>query len=201
MMNKMITENTDPYLPEWSDWGDFLARGIKIFGASFIYSFPIIIFMMGGYFIMVLPAFLTPFAGSGEEMAVFGMLSFFGMFAGMFIFAIGMFLSIFLLLLLPPILSNVAAKNSFSAAFHFHEWWRNLKANFSGYLISIILMVGLYFFIMLATQVLYMTLILCILIPFILFPATAYLSLIMSSLFAATYRQGAMKLNPVVVTE
>jgi len=197
IMQAIIHENVDPSMPEWKDWSKMFALGLKLGDAIFVYSLPALIVMLLGYASMMLPAFLQIFSRpqSYSEVSPFTGISFLGMFGGMAFFGIGLILFVPLLLLLPPIMSHVAANNSFSAAFHFKDWWKVLRSNIGGFAVTLVLSAGLYFLMIFVFQVLYMTIILCILIPFLLAFLIAYLTIIANVLFAIAYREGSIRLS------
>jgi hypothetical protein len=49
---RVILQDEDPEMSEWNDWGLFFSDGIKILGATAIYSFPGILIMLIGYLVM-----------------------------------------------------------------------------------------------------------------------------------------------------
>jgi uncharacterized protein DUF4013 len=110
-------------------------------------------------------------------------------------FGVGMLLLIPLWAVLPAVLGHVAATNSFRAAFHFHEWWRILRANIGGFLVAMILIAGVYAALLLVIEVLYFTIILCIAVPFLMAFISAYLLVIANVLFAQAYREGLQRLE------
>ena len=170
--------------------------GLKMGFASFIYCLPALIVMVVGYSVMMVPALLQAFSNPHtyyEPASVIG-TSIFSMFGGMALFGIGLILFIPLWLALPPMMSHVAATDSFSAAFHFRDWWRVLRANIGGFAITLILAAGLYFVLIFAMQILYMTIILCIVIPFLMAFLIAYVTIVANALFAIAYREGSEKM-------
>ncbi len=197
IMRNIIQEKVEPSMLEWKDWGKMFILGLKLGGASFIYSLPAFIVMFLGYASMMLPAFLQAFSNpqSYSDVSPFVGISFIGMFGGMALFGVGFILFIPTLLALPPMMSHVAKTDSFSAAFHFKDWWRVFRSNIGGFAITLILTAGLYFLVIFAFQILYMTIILCITIPFLLAFLMAYLTIIASALFAIAYREGDEKLS------
>ena len=197
IMKQIIVDNQEPHMPEWQNWGDFLTPGARVFGVNLIYSIPAFVPMILGYFVMMLPAFLSiffqdPYSYNPDQfMGVFLL----GWSGGMALFGIGMIFSIALWVILPPALSHVVAKDSFSAGFQFREWWRIWRANIGGFFIALILSGGLYMVFVLVMQIIYMTLILCIVLPFLMAFVSAYLTIIIFTLFAQAYKEGSNKLE------
>jgi hypothetical protein len=117
------------------------------------------------------------------------------MFGGMACMGLGMLLSLTMWAFIPPMLSHVVATDSFKAAFHFKDWLKILRVNLGGFVITMILLGGLYMLMIFALQILYMTIVLCIVVPFLMIFITAYLVIIAGVLFAQAYREGIEKLD------
>jgi uncharacterized membrane protein len=196
IMQRMILEKSEPFLPEWSDWNKMLKLGLKLFGVGFIYSLPALVIMIFGYLAMLVPAILTSSYSAQSNSYIDRFLGFqlFGMFGGMACFGFGLFLALALWAVLPVVLSHVAATNSFSAAFHVKDWWKILRVNLGGFLVTLILIGGLYMVMVLAAEVFYMTIILCIVIPILFAFIFAYLMIMANVLFAEAYREAVAKL-------
>ena len=64
------------------------------------------------------------------------------------------------------------------------------KANLGGYLLAITLLMGLYMLMIVASSTLYITVILCILLPFAFCIGLFLLGTVTFSLFAVSYRDG-----------
>jgi hypothetical protein len=192
IMKRIIVERGDPFMPEWDRWNDMLAMGLKLFGVSFIYSLPAVGALVIGYFSMILlPAFMGVYDAGGESMQ--GMLLV--MFASFALMMLGMVLSLCLWVILPPAICHTVAKDSFAAGFHIRDWWGVFRANLGGFFVTIILAGGLYMVMMIAVQILYFTIVLCILLPFLMAFVYAYLTIVSFTLFARAYREGMEKLE------
>lgn len=198
IMKQVIVDKQEPSMPDWKNWNEHLSLGGKLFGVNLIYSIPIIIPMLLGYFGMMLPAFMGMLSGDPDSYSnsdqFLGITMLFS-FGGMALFGVGMFFSIVIWVFLPPALSHVVAKDSFAAGFQFRDWWKIFRANIGGFILSMVIAGGLYMALMLVMQIIYMTIILCILLPFLLAFVGAYLTIIVFTLFAQAYREGVMKLE------
>ena len=173
--------------------------GVKLGGASRIYSLPAVFFRIIGQVGFIAPAVLEgiqtntyPYSIPSSDLIG---LQFIGMFGGMAFFAVGMLLALLLWIILPPMLAHVAATNSFRAAFRLGEWWRVFRANLGGFLIAMILTAGLYMGVMLTVQILYFTIVLCILVPFLMAFVIGYLLIVANVLFAQAYGEAIEKLE------
>jgi hypothetical protein len=202
IMKQVIIDKQEPSMPDWKNWNEYLSLGVKLFGVNLIYSIPVIIPMFFGYGIMMLPAFIEGFShnlhGYSNPDQLLGITMLFS-FGGFALFGIGMLFSIILWVFLPPALAHVVAKDSFAAGFQFREWWKIFRANIGGFILSIVITGGLYMVLIFATQIIYMTIIFCILLPFLLAFISAYLSIIAFTLFAQAYSDGAIKLEGQII--
>ena len=73
-----------------------------------------------------------------------------GTFGGMAAFGIGMILAFAIGVFIPVVLSHTVAEDSFKAAFRVKDWWTVFRANWGGFLISYVLIMGVW---MLASSV------------------------------------------------
>jgi len=198
IMRQIIVEHADPSLPEWADFGALFSRGLKMLGNSIIFSLPVAILAVGGYALMMIPIFADAITqrSSNNFYAPMGGLQMFSMLAGMGVFSLGMLLTLPILFFMIPAITHGVAKDSFSAAFHVREWWKILRANVGGFMTALVVIWGAYFLLVFGLQILYMTIILCILIPFVMSILMFYMSLVTAAAVAEAYRRGVEKLGP-----
>ncbi|MBN1993537.1 MAG: DUF4013 domain-containing protein [Anaerolineae bacterium] len=197
IMRRIIVEKGEPYLPEWDDWGKLLVDGLKLLGVVFIYMLPVMVLFSIGYAMF----FVLPFLGvpvmaiAGEENAeaaggVFAVITVLGMVGFFILFGVGMLLALAIGLVMPAIMGHVVATDEFGAAFRFKEWWAVFRANVGGFLMAYVMIMLLSMVLSSAFTLLYCTIILCCLIPFLTAPVTMYLIAIYGALFGQAYRQG-----------
>jgi hypothetical protein len=207
---KMGIDGDDYTLPEWDDWGDLLTKGLKLMGVSLIAVIPFILLFGCGYLAMMSPALLGAMESSNsgyqnEIPTAFIFIPLLGSFGGMCLFGLGLIFSLLVGILVPPAMSHVIAEDEFSAVFRVSEWWSIFKANIGGYLIAYILLMGTTMLMTFAFQMLYMTFVLCCLIPFIASLISVYIGIVMGAVFGQTYRIGkennALVLLPEETTE
>jgi hypothetical protein len=117
-----------------------------------------------------------------------------GMFGGMALILLGMLFLAVSGLVMAPALGHLIAKGEFKAAFQIKEWWPIFKANFSGFLLALVILYGVNMALIWVVYALYMTVVLCILMPFAMVLITFIMSVIRFSLIAVTYRDGVRKL-------
>jgi hypothetical protein len=109
------------------------------------------------------------------------------------VFFISMFLGPLLFFLgaipLPAAIANLAVEGHLAAGFRLRQWWPALWKNKLGYFITWMILFGLSLFLYLVFFLVYITCILCWLIPFLLAPMGFYLGLVYAALFGLTFRE------------
>lgn len=194
---RLAIEGRDLLLPEWDPWEKKFTDGIKLFVVGLIYTLPFIFLFILGYMFLFLGAagsevgdFSTdpssPFWALPSMLGAFGSMAFFGL-SFILVFIIGVFI--------PAATAHVVATDDLSAAFHFSEWWAIFRANLSGFIINYLLVFGLFTALSVVFQILYMTIILCCIAPFLLIPASLYIMVITGALFGQAYREGVQNLQ------
>jgi len=176
-------------MPEWSQWGEYLKDGFKWFVGLLIYSLPLIIIFSAGYFVYFLSFIgIAAFEESANPSAWSIILPFFGMGVLFITIFIGILLSLVEFAFLPASLMHVVHTGKLSSVFKISEWWPVMKKNFLGFLVAIIFLFGFYYFMMMAFSALYMSIILCFVIPVAMAPLTFLMGLWTIPLFAQAYK-------------
>lgn len=195
---RVLQNDEDPDLPDWSDWGLFFSDGIKVFGASVIFGLPGALTMLIGYAVMLLGNFSfmfdPSFYSTNEPSPEYFIGSMGGMFVGMLMIFIGVIVAAAGSFLAFPALGHLLAKGEFGAAFRFQEWWPVFKANLSGYILAMLILYGVSMGLVWVAYLFYFTIILCFLMPLALCVAMFLTSAIHFSLLAVAYRDGVHKL-------
>jgi hypothetical protein len=197
IMRRSAQKDARSLLPAWEDWGKLLLDGLKQFTVLLLVSLPMLILLFGGYALFFGMAIFSSFtSGSGPNSPGMAFFPLFGI--GGFFLSFGFFFILMAVFsfLLPPALTHVAVTGQFGAAFRVKEWWKILWANPVGYLAGLAVLMGTYMLLIYLIQILYMTLVLCFLIPLMLAPISAYLVFLSGALFGTVYREGKEKLDP-----
>ncbi len=196
---RVINQEEDPQLPEWKDWGLLFSDGIKLFGAILLYLLPGIlitiagaIILLAGYSLLWFDPGLFAISKSYSTGLLFAGMA--GSLIGMLASILGMLLYLASLLFLSPALSHMIFRDEFSAAFRVREWWPVFKVNLGGFILAMVLLLGVYAISILAIYVLYFSIILCFLVPFAMIFTTFLLVVLHFSLSAVAYRDGMSKL-------
>ncbi len=190
IMHRIINEDGETAMPEWADWGKLLSDGWRMFCVTFLYSIPMYIVLTFGYILYfgyIFSIFILA-ENSNESLLLTLMIVFLVLFFAAIFLTI--LLGIFTMIILPPALGRTVDEGSIKAAFEVSQWWKVLRANLGGYFIALVLILGLFTILMLAFQLIYMTLVLWCLLPFVIVIGGGYLGLVTQALIAFVYREG-----------
>jgi hypothetical protein len=119
-------------LPEWEDWGGFLARGFKLVVAFFVWSLPVILVSIP----IVMGAALTGNQNGNSGAAV--------AFGTLFIICGSCLLilwGLFLLLISPAICIRLAVTDRLAATFELGKVWALTRDNLSNVIVAILLII------------------------------------------------------------
>ena len=111
------------------------------------------------------------------------------------IFLLVMPLSIAVGLLVPAVEVHMIAKDDFSAGFQSKEWWLIFKKNWGGFVVALAILYGLLMVMSFAMQILFMTLVLICLLPFLMAVIAMYSAVIQYVAYAKAYKDGQYKLS------
>jgi len=196
LMRPIIVDGDEPSLPEWQDWGKLLSDGLRMFGVVAIYSIPAILFAvvgMGSYFGFV---FAMPFIADQSSNTFATMIPLFASLGLMMVFlGLSTFFGLMELFFLPAAVGHMVAKDSFKAGFDISGWWKIFRANLGGYLVALILFIGLYTCFMLVGYILYYSIVLCMLMYVVNMVGSVYTMLVMAATWAQVYREGAERVS------
>jgi hypothetical protein len=184
------------HLPEWEDWGDLMMDGLRQLGIVLVFILPSVVVLGAGWLFYMVGILSISGVENGSSAAggriafmLFSMLIFF---ASM---GISMLLSLAAWLVMPAAQAHAAIQRRFAAAFDVAGWWPVLRTNFSGFIIGAGLFVVLEILLMIVFQFLYMTLVLCLFAPLILFPASFYIMIIVYRVIGQAYGEGSQKVR------
>ncbi|MDX9850264.1 MAG: DUF4013 domain-containing protein [Anaerolineaceae bacterium] len=177
-------------MPDWDQWSEYLKEGFKWFVVLLLYAIPLILVFSFGYFIYMLSFIGLAVVEESANPSFWSLvLPFFGM--GVFFVSlfIGIILALFEFLFLPAGLMHIVHTGKISSIFKLREWWPLMRKNFLGFLVAMIFLFGFYYFMMMAFSALYLSVLLCIVIPFAMAPLTFLMGLWTIPLFAQAYRE------------
>ena len=191
IMREAITTNR-VILPRWDDWGKLFSDGLKLFGAIFILMLPLMLLFICGFGAFFGLVGLSAEANGGDPSPVGPML---GMIIWFSTVGLMMLLGIALGILMPVIMAHVVATDSMGAAFRVKAWWAIFRANLSGFLIAYLVFMALSLALSFAVSLLYFTIILCCIVPFVMAPVTLYLMIIQGAIFGQAYHVGVNQVS------
>lgn len=189
IMRQVIDEGKEPSMPEWqgSDWGELLKEGFRLWAVRTMYALPILILMGCGFVFMFTSAGMFSSSSNNDSISIFGGIS--------FLMALGIFMLLFVLSLPLGIITGAAeahavTKQSFQASLNFKEWGPIFRKSLTAFLLAYVLVIAASMVLTFAVQIAMMTIVLICVMPFLMMGYSAYLSLMMSALFAQAYASG-----------
>jgi len=192
IIRQIAEDHESPSLPEWDDLSKFFKDGFRLFGTGALYMIPSTILIFIGYAFMFIPAFIAEMGGMRDEEGIVLMLA--GNLAGFGLMGIGTLVSMVVGVILPVAGSHAVVKKDFAAAFRFSEIRNIFKANWSGFLVAFLIIIGGSTILFYGSYFLVLTVVLCCFYPFALSIMAAYLALVGSALIADAYRVAVINL-------
>ncbi len=189
-------------LPEWDDWGDLVLKGIYYLIVFLVYILPGLVLLAS--------AAMTFFAGvavsgwSGADGLAHGARPWFGTFGAFStIMAISMFLLSLIALLAgwlaaPIAVARLAATDNLGAAFELDQVWRIIRIQLGDFAVVWAVSLGLSYAMGIVLAIMYYTVCLCLLIPFVSAPFSFYKRVFRMTLFAQIYRGSLAALTPTI---
>lgn len=193
---KVVIDEDRYHLPDWEDWGNYFMEGLRLTALGFIAMLPMFLLLGVTYILMLSPMFLSvaqDSAFSYDEFSPWMFTPMIGAFAGMISVGVMILFIVLFGVLFPASMCHMIAEDKFGAAFHLRAWWPVFRANIWGFVITYILLLGTSYMTMFAFQLVYMTIVLCCLIPIIFGGLQVYLGIFAGALFGQTYRVGREK--------
>lgn len=194
---QVATSEEDPRLPEWDEWNNFFADGLKILGAGLIYQLPAIL-LLGLGVILILVSVLIPSGNFSDDtsLLIFGV----GYIGGLTLLYLGMIVIVALTIFMSPALAHMLVKGEFRAAFAIGEWWPLFKNNWSAFLLTPLLVYTLNIGITLLSYLLYASLVLCLVAPFFVAFGIYFTTVVYFALIGIAYRDSLQRQTTAIET-
>ena len=197
---RQVIEGKDASLPEWQDWGKLFLDGLKAFVVGLVYLLPAALVTGLGCGLYFAASIALPIATSSGTTNSNSGSAFFVLFvASLIIFffslAVGSILTMLGSLPLPMAEASLSKTSLLSRAFAVGDVVRMARANPGGYIVAWLILAGMLAFMYCATLIVYYTLVLACLIPFLILPASFYILLIAAALFGEAYRVSVQRLS------
>jgi hypothetical protein len=183
-------------LPEWDEWGDLGLKGLHYLIVYLVYVLPGVVLLASAGMTFFAGSFVSGLREAGEVGHSVG--PWFGTFGAIStLVAVSMFLLALLALLAgwlaaPIALARLAATDSLAAAFELDLIWHIIRAELGDFALTWALSLGLAYAIGMVVAVLYYTVCLCLLVPFVSAPFSFYKRVFRMTLFAQVYRRGIL---------
>ena len=191
IMRQIIEERKPPTMPDWngSNWSEMLMDGLRVFGVQFVLVFPLVVLMgCGIIFTMAGSMGFTALADERtQEFAPIGVVFFM---LGMGLIMLFSILSFPYGIIISAAIPHAVAKNSFSAGFAFKEWFPIFRASFGQFILGYALVIVVSFVLMFVIQFAMLTIVLMCIVPFIMIPYSAYVTLITNVVYTQAYVSG-----------
>jgi hypothetical protein len=199
-ITRQAIHDQELHLPAWDDWGRLALDGLRAFVVSLVYLLPGSVVMLGGSAVYFASTIAIPSMATAADadralflaMPLVLLVSMGIMFLSMFL---GMILSVLGAIPLPIATARFADKDQVAAAFKLRALWAILKANAWGYLVAWTIVMGLFGMLYIVFAAVYMSMVLCCLLPIVVAPAAFYLSTVSAAVFGRAYRESQLALQ------
>jgi hypothetical protein len=192
IIRRIARTGESPSLPEWDDLGGYFNEGIRLFGVGAVYLLPAVVLIGIGYLAMFVPLILVESGALSEAQATGLIIA--GYIAAFGLMGVGALISMLTGLILPVAGAHAVVEGDFQAAFKFKQLWSLFKANWGGFAVAYLILIGAAMVLYYGAYFLAATVILCCLYPFALCFMSAYLVLIGAGLFGSAYRKAKQTL-------
>jgi len=185
IMRQIIDERKSPSMPDWqeSDPSEMFMDGLRLYGSQLVLTLPLLLlmgcgitFMVGGSLSMAIPT-----DNGSASLAPVGILFFLLGIGSMMLFTL---LSFPYGVVISAVGPHVVTQRSFSAAFQFKDWWAIFRKGLSQFILNYLLIMVVSFVFMFVIQFAMITIVLMCIVPLLMIPYTAYLSLATNALYA-----------------
>jgi len=129
-----VMHGSDRPLPEWDNWGSFLAKGFKVAAASFVWSLPAILLTVP----LVVGSMMADQGGSAGNLGGAEALGIGIILCGTCLMILW---SLFVTLISPAIYVRIAETDRFSSAFNFGAMWAFTRDNIGNIILALLLMI------------------------------------------------------------
>jgi len=199
IMRQVLVERKSPSMPEWqgSDWGAMLMDGLRVFGLQIILMLPLLVFVGCGFmFTLGGSVSFAVLANEGSRtLSTIGGLFFFIGFGMIMFFTL---LSFPYGIIISAAIPHAVINDSFAAGFNFKEWFPIFRKSLGNFILSYVFVLVISFVLMFAIQFALITIILMCIVPFLMIPYSAYITLIANTVYSQAYITGldAIQMEP-----
>ena len=191
---RQVLKGERPHMVAWDEWTEMLIDGARLFGVRLIIMLPIFLLLCPLMGLSFAFPFIIENAGRNADWIILLYPLLLGGFSLLLIP-----LSIVSGVILPAAEVHVTDKVEFGAAFRVREWWPIFRANWSGFLLVLVIGYAMNFALGIIMQFAMITIVLICVLPFVLPGIGLYVSLVMYSAFAQAYITGKEQLQSAEV--
>jgi len=191
IMRQVIEERKNPSMPDWqgSDWGAMLTDGLRVFGVQIILMLPLLL-IIGCSMLFMLSGSIGISAFANEQNNSFVSFSLVFFFIGIGLMILFSLLSFPYGIIISAAVPHAVANNSFAAGFNFKEWFPIFRKGLGNFILSYVFVMVVSFILMFVIQFAMLTIILMCIVPFLMIPYSAYLTLIANTVYSEAYVAG-----------
>ncbi len=189
IIRRIAVDGESPSLPEWDDLSSYFSEGFRLFGIGAIYMIPAVSLIMIGYLGMIIPLIVMEVGGLSEADGLGLIIA--GYVVGFGLMGIGAVISMLTGFILPVAGTHAVVQADFKAGFKLKEIWSIFKANWAGFTMAFMVLLGTAMVLYYGAYFLAATVILCCLYPFALCLMSAYLLVIGAGYYGEAYRTAA----------
>lgn len=191
---RTVMRGETPTLSKWENYGERLVDGFKATLSAIAYYLPGVIFILLAFVVMFAAFIPIGLASPETKRSVLAFWSIIGgQLAFMAILGIAYLAWMIGMIPTPVAVGQYLRTGKISAGYHLRQVWQILRANAGGYLIAWVLYYALVMGLSMLFSFVYMTIILCCLLPFLMAPIHLYFQLMQAYLFGIAYREGCLK--------
>lgn len=191
IMRQILDEHKSPSMPDWqgSDWSAMLLDGLRLFGLQLVLMLPLFI-LMGCGFIFTMTGSAGFSLVSDERTSSFAPLGAIFLFIGIAMLMLFGLLSLPYGIIISAALPHTVANNSFSAGLNVREWFPIFRKGLGNFVLAYVFMMVVAFVFIFVMQIAMITIIFICLVPFLMLPYFAYITLVSNAMYAQAYNMG-----------
>jgi hypothetical protein len=192
IMRQVLDERKSPSMPDWqeSDWSAMLLDGLRLFGLQLVLMLPLLILMGCGFLFTMTGSISLSVLAEEQRTSSFAPVGAIFLFIGIGLIMLFALLSFPYGIIISAALPHAVAKNSFSAGLNVREWFPVFRNGLGNFILGYIFVMIVSFVFVFVMQFAMITIILMCIVPFLMIPYSAYITLISNTIYAQAYNTG-----------
>ncbi len=195
IMEGIIRDGRDPFLPEWNDWSGLFIKGLRVFGLNILPAIPIFLLLnltIGVFFAILALSIHVP-----ADSPLSGLTVVFSAGSTFLTIVFILFFSVFGIIwsiIYPAILGYAVQEDRFGALLSVREWWSVFKADPGSFLLAYFLVLIPNSLVAMISSFAVATFVLICILPFILVLIQPYIIIVSNTLYAQAYHNAVKNL-------